>query len=122
MADLNEELSKYGIDYVEAMDRLDGNADFYKQLALKYLDNDQYEALVAALDVKDYDEAGKAAHALKGVAGNLSFANLYKAATAMNNALAEGEYDASKVLLPDVTKANEDVLAGLEAWSNGELQ
>ena len=121
MADLNEKLSAYGIDYAEAMERLDGNADFYKQLAMKYLDNDQCESLVAAMGAEDYDEANKAAHALKGVAGNLSFANLFKAATAVNNALSQGEYQAAAELLPDVTDANDKVLAGLEAWNNGEI-
>ena len=121
MADLNDQLSKYGIDYAEAMDRLDDNADFYKQIAMKYLDNDQYEALVGALDAEDFDEGYKAAHALKGVAGNLSFAELYKAAAAINNALAQGEYQAAEALLPDVTKANGKVIEGLEKWSDGEL-
>ena len=121
MADLNDELSKYGIDYAEAMDRLDGNADFYKQLAMKYLDNDQYEALAAALEAGDFDEGSKAAHALKGVAGNLSFAELYKAASAINNALAQGEYQAAQELLPEATAANAKVIEGLEKWGDGEL-
>ena len=121
MADLNEKLAAYGIDYADALDRLDGNADFYKQLAIKYLDNDQYEALVAALEAGDFDAGYKASHTLKGVAGNLSFAELYKAATAVCNAISEGENDAAEQLLPDVTKAQNEVISGLEAWNNGEF-
>lgn len=121
MADLNTELSKYGIDYVDAMDRMDDNPDFYKKLAMKYLTNDQYVDLVAAMEVKDFDAGYKAAHTLKGVAGNLSFATLYKAATAVSNALKEGEYQAAEKLMPEVEAAHKKVLEGLEAWQNGQL-
>lgn len=122
MADtLNDKLAQYGIDYMDAMERMDDDADLYKMLALKYLTNQAYNDLVAALEVKEFDDAYKAAHTLKGVAGNLSFATLFKAAAAMSEALYEGEYQAAEKILPDVTSANEKVMQGLEAWENGEL-
>lgn len=121
MSDLKEKLSKYGIDYEDALDRVDGDEDFYKTLAMKYLTNENYVSLVAAMEVKDYDEAYKAAHALKGISGNLSFNDLFKVASEMSAALYQGEYQAAEKMLPQVTKYHKEVLEGLEKWSNGEL-
>lgn len=114
-------LSSYGIDYTDAMDRMDNNAELYKKLALKYLDNSCLADLIAALETKDYDEGYKAAHSLKGVAGNLSFSTLFDAASAMSAALYQGEYQAAEGMLEDVKAANDKVISGLEAWQNGTL-
>lgn len=121
MADLASELSKYGIDYADAIDRFDGDGDFYKTLALKYLENDQFVNLVAAMEVKDFNEGYEAAHTLKGVSGNLSFAELYKASAAVSEALNQGEYQAAESLMPEVKSAHEKVIQGLVAWQDGEL-
>ena len=121
MSDLTTELSKYGIDYADALDRVDGDGDFYKTLAMKYLENDNYNNLVSAMDVKDFDEAYKAAHALKGISGNLSFNDLFTSSAEVSDALFQGEYQAAEKLLPQVTADNKKVLEGLEKWQNGEI-
>ncbi len=121
MADVSAELTKYGIDYEDAMDRVGGSAEFYEKLAIKYLDDSHYADLVAAMEVKDFDEGYKAAHALKGVSGNLSFADLFRASAAVSEALYQGEYQAAESLMPEVKAAHEKVVEGLTAWQNGQL-
>ena len=121
MADLSAELAKYGIDYMDAMERMDNEADFYKTLAMKFLNDEHYIDLVAAMDVKDYDKGYEAAHALKGVAGNLSFVELFKEAAAVSDALYQGEYEAAAKFMPRLGELNAQVLEGLEKWQNGEL-
>lgn len=119
--DLNALLAPYGIDYVDAMDRMDDDVDLYRSLALKYLDNTKYADLVAAMEVKDFDEGYKAAHSLKGVSGNLSFVELFKVSAAMSEALFQGEYQAAEKMLPDLASAHEKVIEGLTKWSNDAL-
>lgn len=121
MANLTEQLAPYGIDYADAMERVGGSADFYKKLAMKYLNDSNYVNLVAAMDAKDYDEAYKAAHALKGVSGNLSFPTLFKAAAAASDALFEGEPQAAAELMPEIKAAHEKALEGLLKWQDGEI-
>lgn len=121
MSDLATKLSEYGIDYADAIDRFDGSSDFYKKLALKYLGNPSYADLVAAMEVEDFDAAFKAAHTLKGVAGNLSFTDLYKAAAAITEALRQGEHHAAEELMGEFTRAHEQVMRGLEAWEAGNI-
>ena len=106
MADLTTALAPYGIDYDEAMERMGGSIDFFKQLAMKYLNDTQ---------------AYEAAHTLKGVSGNLSMTTLYKAATAVSDALFQGEYQAAEALMPQVKAAHEKAVEGLEKWQNDEL-
>ncbi len=117
-----QKLAAYGIDYMDAMDRMDDNAELYKKLALKYLNDQNYANLVAALEVKDFDGAYKAAHALKGVSGNLSFTDLFKAAASASDALFQGEYQAAEGFLPIISAANDKVITGLTAWEDGTLE
>lgn len=120
-AELADKLAPFGIDYVDAMDRFGDNADLYERLALKYLDDGHMVALEAAMESKDFSEGYSQAHALKGVAGNLSFKDLYECAALVSDALYAGEYEAAEKHLPQVEKAHKLVIEGLEAWQRGEL-
>ncbi|MEC4273279.1 Hpt domain-containing protein [Adlercreutzia sp. R25] len=120
-AELAEKLRPFGIDYVDAMDRFGDNADLYERLALKYLDDGHLVALQAAMEAKDFSEGYSQAHALKGVAGNLSFKDLYECATLASDALYAGEYDAAEKHLPEVERAHQLVIEGLEAWRDNTL-
>lgn len=120
-AELADKLAPFGIDYVDAMDRFGDNADLYERLALKYLDDSYMVALEAAMEAKDFSEGYSQAHALKGVAGNLSFKDLYECAALVSDALYAGEYEAAEKHLPQVEKAHKLVIEGLEAWQRGEL-
>lgn len=113
MADLAEQLGQYGIDYADAMDRFDGNMALYKRLALKYESDDYFVGLRAAMEMKDYDEGYKYAHALKGVAGNLSFRKLYDQAAIISDGLKQGEMFAAQEHMPLLEEANEKVIEGL---------
>lgn len=92
-AQIADKLRPFGIDYVDAMDRFGDNAELYERLALKYLDDGHLVALQAAMEAKDYSEGYSQAHALKGVAGNLSFKDLYECAALVSDALYAGEYE-----------------------------
>lgn len=120
-ADLTMELAKYGIDYADAMERMGGNADLYKKLAMKYLNDTNYAEFVAAMEMANYDEAYKAAHSLKGVSGNLSFDKLFNLVSTASGALYQGEYQAVEPLMPAIKEANDKVIEGLTKWSDGAL-
>ena len=116
-----EERGPRAPDYVDAMDRFGDNAELYERLALKYLDDGHLVALQAAMEAKDYSEGYSQAHALKGVAGNLSFKDLYECAALVSDALYAGEYEAAAKHLPEVERAHALVIEGLEDWRDGTL-
>jgi HPt (histidine-containing phosphotransfer) domain-containing protein len=53
----------------------------------KFLVEPSYTSLCSAVDVGDYEEAFKAAHALKGVSANLSFVRLTKSVSDLTELL-----------------------------------
>lgn len=120
-ATLADKLAPFGIDYVDAMDRFGDNAELYERLALKYLDDGHLVALQAAMEAKDYSEGYSQAHALKGVAGNLSFKDLFQCAALVSDALYAGEYEAAAGHMPEVERTHALVIQGLEAWKDGTL-
>lgn len=111
---LAERLLPYGIDLVDAEDRFDGNVGLYERMALKYENDDHMVALKAAMEMKDYDEAYKQAHGLKGVAGNLSFATLYQQASIVSDALKTGEAFGAAEHMEPLEAAHLKVLEGLQ--------
>lgn len=115
MAEYAEALKRNGIDYDEAMERFGGNAALYERLALKFLDDAHFAALEQALADGDVDTAVREAHTLKGVAGNLSFAALYEAASKVNAALREGDLAGATALMDPVRSAHAAVVSALSS-------
>ena len=102
MAEYAEALKRNGIDYDGAMERFGGNAELY-------------ERLEQALAGGDVDTAVREAHTLKGVAGNLSFAALYEAASKVNAALREGDLAGATALMDPVRSAHAAVVSALSS-------
>ena len=92
-----------------------GNAELYERLALKFLDDTHFAALEQALAGGDVDTAVREAHTLKGVAGNLSFAALYEAASKVNAALREGDLAGATALMDPVRSAHAAVVSALSS-------
>ena len=66
------------IDYEEGVKRMMNNAKFYLKLLVKFKDETKIDKLETALADGDLEKAYNEAHALKGVAANLSFPELIK--------------------------------------------
>ena len=94
---LRECYDTLGADYDGASKRL-VNEMLMKRLALKFLNDTSFGELEKALEDKNYEEAFRAAHTLKGVAANLSFTKLQEVSSEMTemlrdgNAPADGQY------------------------------
>lgn len=111
----------YGIDFEDALDRFGGNAALYKRLAAKYANDEHFVGMEAAMAAGDYEQAYRDAHALKGVAGNLSFKHLYDLATQACHALREGSPETAETLMGDLADAHKKALAGAIAFQEGRL-
>ncbi|MBR2802918.1 MAG: Hpt domain-containing protein [Erysipelotrichaceae bacterium] len=82
-----EKLREYGADVDEGLTRCLGNEAFYLQLCGMMLKDDNLQKLEEALAANDLDKAFEAAHALKGVAGNLSLTPIYEPAAEITELL-----------------------------------
>lgn len=64
-------------NYEEVLGRFAGNKMLVEKFARKFVDDPSYQMLTETLEKKDYEEAFRAAHTLKGVCANLGFTQLF---------------------------------------------
>ena len=72
------DLIAFGANVDEGLSRCMNNEAFYLRLVETLKGEKGFEMLQAAIDAGDLDAAFEAAHALKGVLGNLSITPLYE--------------------------------------------
>ncbi|MGN0353333.1 MAG: Hpt domain-containing protein [Roseburia sp.] len=72
-------LTKVGINVQEGIHRFAGKKEVYEKYLYDFLENEYYDKLEDAIRERNGEEAFQAAHALKGVAGNLSLNPLFEA-------------------------------------------
>jgi len=66
------------LDYADGIKRVMNNAKLYVKLLTKFRNDTKLDDLEAALAADDMEKAQGAAHTIKGVAANLSLAELFK--------------------------------------------
>ena len=72
-----EKLEQYGANTNEAINRCMGNKDLYLRLVMLVFEDDNFDKLQKAINNDNLQEAFEAAHALKGILGNLSLGKMY---------------------------------------------
>ncbi len=73
-----EKLNSFGANTAEGLGRCFGNKALYLRLVGTIPSEGSFEKLKKSLEGNDLDAAFEAAHALKGVLGNLSLSPLYE--------------------------------------------
>lgn len=82
-----ETLNEFGVNTKEGLTRCMNNEKFYFKMIKMGLASDQFDKLGAALENNQLDEAFEAAHALKGVLGNLALTPIYNPLAEMTELL-----------------------------------
>ena len=82
-----EGLKSFGADVESGLGRCMNNEAFYLRLVEKSLSDPSYDRLKDAIAANDLDAAFEAAHALKGVAGNLSITPVFDAVSEITELL-----------------------------------
>ena len=113
---LQQAYDKFGGDYKLALTRLPGDA-FVSRFAKKFLDDKSFLQLSDALFSGDSEAAFRAAHTLKGVAANLSFAVLYEKSETITEALrGADDVSAALPLFPEVKEAYDNTVSVLKEF------
>lgn len=99
MQGFKELFEAYGADYQITMNRFMGNEAMYMRLLDLLFRDTGLDALDAALKADDLSGAFEAAHALKGVVGNMGLTPLYNAISAIVEPLRAGERHADYLSL-----------------------
>ena len=72
---LKECYEKMEANYDEVIGRLRSER-LVQKFALKFLDDPSYQLLITSMEEKNYEEAFRAAHTIKGVCQNLGFSTM----------------------------------------------
>ena len=106
-------LSKAGISVKEGIERFNDNLEVYEKCLYEFPEDDHYNQLLTALEEDDAQSAFAAAHALKGVAGNLSLTRLYADIVPLVEVLRAGTVNGADALFEPVTIDYKEVIEAL---------
>ena len=112
------ELETAGVDVDQALERMMGSDGLLERLLAKFLEDQNYSGLRAALEVGDTDRAAAAAHTLKGMCGNLSMTGLFQLFTRQVAALREGDLAGARDLMERIVPAYEAAEAAIRGDRN----
>ena len=92
-----EKLQAFGANTAEGLSRCFGNTDLYLRLVSMVIEEENFSRLEQVAASGDLQRAFEAAHALKGVLGNLSLTPLYEPIVEITELLrvkADADYNA----------------------------
>lgn len=87
-----------------------------KKFVLKFLSDTSFDTLDKALQDRDYDEAFRAAHTLKGICQNLSLTRLYESSARITTALRNGGYEEAQKLLAQVQEDYNQTISAIRTY------
>lgn len=89
-------------NYEDAAARLRSDR-LVQKFVLKFLNDPSFDLLCKSLEEKNYEEAFRAAHTIKGVCQNLSFTRLFESSNRLTEALRSGWSEEAGGLFDQVT-------------------
>jgi len=119
---LQECYAALGGDYEDVSKRLYSER-MVKKFILKFLDDKSFDLLCTSMEEKNYEEAFRAAHTLKGVCQNLSFTRLLKTSSDMSEALRHGYTPAADELMAPLAedyKVTADAIRAFASQDGGQ--
>ncbi|SNU07792.1 Hpt domain-containing protein [Lachnospiraceae bacterium] len=105
-------LKSFGVDTDEGLTRCMNNEALYLRLVSTVAGEPSFDKLSDAIEAGDLDAAFEAAHALKGVLGNLSITPMYEKAAEITELLRAREDIDYKPLIQDLLQKR-DVLGAM---------
>jgi len=107
-----------GGNYQDVLGRLYSDA-LVKRFVGKFLSDPSFQLLETSLKEKNYEEAFRAAHTLKGVTQNLSFTKLYQSSHDITEALRTEDYDRALQMFPQVEEDYARTTAAIRQFQDG---
>ena len=112
---LQECYTALGGNYADVSARLRSDR-LVQKFILKYLDDPSFDLLCTAMAEKNYEEAFRAAHTIKGMCQNLSFTRLLDSSSRLSDALRHGWTPEADPLLEQVRADHLTVTAAIRAF------
>lgn len=113
---LMEELSSLGVDTEDAVARLMGNSGLYERMLKKFPQAVKDSPVLEYAQSEDYETAASNAHAIKGVAGNLSLTPLYEKYTRIVDLYRESNFSKANALLTEALELQKKIVDVIEKY------
>ena len=97
-------LEEAGVDIEDALARFMNNETLMLKMLLRFSEDQNFLQLKKAIEERDVSRAFEAAHALKGLTGNLSLKELYRHVSFITEELRRGELDEAAGRMPGLEK------------------
>lgn len=111
-----EELSSLGVDTADGVARLMGNSGLYERMLKKFPEAVKVSPVLEYAQSEDYETAASNAHALKGVAGNLSLTPLYDRYTKIVDLYRESNFGQANELLTETLELQKKIVDVIEKY------
>lgn len=119
MMDLRDCYIRFGGDFDEVLGRLRREQTVQK-FVYKFLDDKSLDLLETSMGNKNYTEALRAVHTLKGICQNLSFTRLFKSSSLMTKALKENDYHTAIEMMPQLSKDYYQIMNLIEEYKRSK--
>ena len=103
----------FGGDYDEALGRLRREQTVQK-FVYKFLDDKSFFQFEASMENKEYEEALRAVHTLKGICQNLSFTRMYESSSLVTKALKENDWNQAVDMMPRLSRDYYELINAIE--------
>ena len=117
---LQECYAAMGGNYDDAIGRLRSER-LVQKFVLKFLSDGSYELLCRSLEEKNYEEAFRAAHTIKGVCQNLSIDKLQASSSRLCEALRNGYTPEADALAEETAEDYRQTVAAIRAFQEASV-
>ena len=108
---------KFGGDFDEVLGRLRREQTVGK-FVFKFLDDKSFSLFESSIGSKDYEDALRAVHTLKGICQNLSFTRLFESSSLVTNALKENDWNKAVDMMPKLSKDYYETINVIKDFKN----
>ena len=109
-----QQLTEAGIHVDSGLSRFMGNEGLFLKFLKKFLQDNNYQGLIQAVEKGDVREAFRFSHTLKGVCGNLSMEELYALISRQTEYFRKEDFQEGAAMMPEVSAAFEKVRKAIE--------
>ena len=89
-----------------------------QKFAFKFLDDKSFSLFESSIGSKDYEDALRAVHTLKGICQNLSFTRLFESSSLVTNALKENDWNKAVDMMPKLSKDYYETINVIKDFKN----
>ncbi len=111
-----KELEEAGIDIASLTDRLMGKKALIKRFMSRFVENEDYTALLQAIKASDWKAACAASHTLKGMCGNLSMNELFELFSMQVGFFRSDENDKACALMDRISSKYDNTIIHIVRW------